>query len=105
MLLRLPYAFSDLLNYSAPDQWATHTNTLYLIRLPLLLLLPYGLYEVIGTAIMYAFRLWPFLVYLMRGPEHRPGTTMLWLLIHMPLVEVALCYPATPVSRQHELTM
>ncbi len=98
VLLRLPYALAAVVNYSPPDQWANYVNVLYLIRLPLLLLLPYNLYEVAGTAISYILRVAPILAYLARGPGLRPGTVHQWMLFNMPLLDVAVLYPATPVS-------
>lgn len=98
MLLRFPYALAALVNYRHPDQWANYANAFYLLRLPLLFLLPHNLYEVAGTAVSYYLRIAPILAYLARGPLNRPGTVLQWLLFNMPFLEVAVYYPATPVS-------
>lgn len=98
VLLRLPYAFRDLLNYQHPAQWVNTLNIMALIRLPLLLVLPYTMYEYVGTALVYSLRIWPPLVHLLRGPSHRPCPPVTWYLPNGSALERVFFSPSMPVS-------
>lgn len=97
-MLRLPYAFRDLLNYQHPAQWVNTLNIMALIRLPLLLVLPYTMYEYVGTALVYSLRIWPPLVHLLRGPSHRPCPPVTWYLPNGSALERVFFSPSMPVA-------
>ncbi len=96
IMIHAPQVLRDLVTIQHPDSWVSCVNLATLLRLPLVLLLPYSIYERLTVAILFFARIMPMAVHLVRWRNPPPSYAAVWFLVINPATEL-FTYSGNPV--------